>query len=120
MADPITNVLTRTVAHQATRLGDALTALRKRMSEPERKRVFLAVLGAKTIAVLLLCGTIYGLSNFVGTARAADAAAVAPYINPINTMWTLVAAFLVFFMQAGFMMLEAGFARGRETVNILL
>jgi Amt family ammonium transporter len=35
-------------------------------------------------------------------------------------MWTLVAAFLVFFMQAGFMMLEAGFARTRETVNILL
>src|SRR5436190_19024922 len=35
-------------------------------------------------------------------------------------MWTLVAAFLVFFMQAGFMMLEAGFARTREVVNILL
>ena len=32
----------------------------------------------------------------------------------------LVAAFLVFFMQAGFMMLEAGFARTREVVNILL
>jgi Amt family ammonium transporter len=31
----------------------------------------------------------------------------------------LVAAFLVFFMQAGFMMLEAGFARTREVVNIL-
>ena len=42
------------------------------------------------------------------------------YINPMNTMWTLIAAFLVFFMQAGFMMFEAGFARTRETVNILL
>lgn len=31
----------------------------------------------------------------------------------------LIAAFLVFFMQAGFMMLEAGFARSRETVNVL-
>src|SRR4051794_19285952 len=41
-------------------------------------------------------------------------------ISPINTMWTLVAAFLVFFMQAGFMALEAGFARSRETVNILM
>ncbi len=38
----------------------------------------------------------------------------------MNTMWTLVAAFLVFFMQAGFMGLEAGFARTRETVNVLL
>ena len=33
----------------------------------------------------------------------------------MNTMWVLVAAFLVFFMQAGFMALEAGFARSRET-----
>jgi Amt family ammonium transporter len=35
-------------------------------------------------------------------------------------VWVLVTAFLVFFMQAGFMMLEAGFARTRETVNVLL
>jgi Amt family ammonium transporter len=40
-------------------------------------------------------------------------------VNGTNTAWTLVAAFLVFFMQAGFMMLEAGFARTREVVNIL-
>ena len=32
----------------------------------------------------------------------------------------LVTAFLVFFMQAGFMFLEAGFARSREAVNVLL
>ncbi|MBV8878667.1 MAG: ammonium transporter, partial [Planctomycetaceae bacterium] len=34
-----------------------------------------------------------------------------PYVNPMNNMWVLSTAFLVFFMQAGFMMLEAGFAR---------
>lgn len=43
-----------------------------------------------------------------------------PYVNPINTMWVLVAAFLVFFMQAGFMFLEAGFSRTRESVNVML
>ena len=43
-----------------------------------------------------------------------------PYVNAINTMWVLITAFLVFFMQAGFMFLEAGFARTRETVNVLL
>ena len=43
-----------------------------------------------------------------------------PYCSPINTMWVLVTAFLVFFMQAGFMFLEAGFARERETINVLL
>src|SRR5258707_13874856 len=41
-------------------------------------------------------------------------------INAINTTWTLVAAFLVFCMQVGFVMLEAGFARQRESVNILV
>jgi Amt family ammonium transporter len=40
-------------------------------------------------------------------------------INAVNTVWTLIAAFLVFGMQVGFVMLEAGFARSRETVNIL-
>jgi Amt family ammonium transporter len=41
-------------------------------------------------------------------------------MNSINTVWTLVAAFLVFGMQPGFVLLEAGFARSRETVNILM
>lgn len=55
------------------------------------------------------------------TAPATPATADTPaYVNPLNTMWVLVTAFLVFFMQAGFMMLEAGFARSRETVNVLL
>jgi Amt family ammonium transporter len=43
-----------------------------------------------------------------------------PTINPINTAWTLIAAFLVFGMQAGFTMLEAGFCRSREAVNVLV
>jgi Amt family ammonium transporter len=42
------------------------------------------------------------------------------FMNTSNTIWTLVAAFLVFGMQPGFVMLEAGFARKRETVNVLV
>src|SRR4029078_7964107 len=41
-------------------------------------------------------------------------------VNPLNTVWVLVAAFLVFGMQVGFTMLEAGFCRSRETVNVLV
>ena len=40
--------------------------------------------------------------------------------NSLNTVWVLVSAFLVFAMQAGFVMLEAGFARSKETVNVLM
>ena len=38
----------------------------------------------------------------------------------INTVWVLIAAFLVFFMQAGFGMVEAGFIRAKNTANILM
>ena len=37
-----------------------------------------------------------------------------------NYVWTLIAAFLVFFMQAGFAMVEAGLTRCKNTVNILM
>lgn len=37
----------------------------------------------------------------------------------VNFAWTLIAGFLVFFMQAGFALVEAGFARAKNTVNIL-
>ncbi len=38
----------------------------------------------------------------------------------IDTSWVLVAAFLVFFMQAGFAMVEAGFTRAKNAGNIVL
>ncbi|MBD3264843.1 MAG: ammonium transporter [Candidatus Omnitrophica bacterium] len=40
-------------------------------------------------------------------------------ITGLDTLWVLVAAFLVFFMQAGFGMVEAGFIRAKNTCNIL-
>jgi Amt family ammonium transporter len=38
----------------------------------------------------------------------------------INIIWTCIAAFLVFFMQAGFAMVEAGFTRAKNAVNIIM
>jgi len=49
---------------------------------------------------------------------AEDGAASA--VQPINVVWTLVAAFLVFFMQAGFAMVEVGFTRAKNAGNILM
>lgn len=37
----------------------------------------------------------------------------------LDTVWVLIAAFFVFFMQAGFGMVEAGFIRAKNTCNIL-
>lgn len=38
----------------------------------------------------------------------------------IDTIWVLIAAFLVFFMQAGFAMVEAGFTRAKNASNIIM
>ncbi len=51
-----------------------------------------------------------------GSAFAAEGAALAV---SVDTLWVLLAAFLVFFMQAGFGMVEAGFTRAKNACNIL-
>lgn len=38
----------------------------------------------------------------------------------LNTVWVLVTAFLVFFMQAGFALVEAGFTQAKNAINILM
>merc|ERR550514_2388838 len=43
----------------------------------------------------------------------------ANYDEALDTIWMLLAAILVFFMHAGFSMLEAGCVRFKNTQNIL-
>jgi Amt family ammonium transporter len=81
------------------------------------------IFAGKMLGLFIVIMAMMILPNIFGTpASAADT--YTPHetslINSINTVWTLVAAFLVFGMQAGFVMLEAGFARKRETVNVLM
>jgi Amt family ammonium transporter len=40
--------------------------------------------------------------------------------SSVNTIWVLVAAALVFFMQAGFAMVETGFTRAKNAGNIIM
>lgn len=47
------------------------------------------------------------------------AQSAADMARSIDTVWVLVTAALVFFMQAGFAFVEAGFTRSKNTVNIL-
>ncbi|MCR9143407.1 MAG: ammonium transporter [bacterium] len=56
-----------------------------------------------------------------------DAAALAElqakydsFAEDVDTLWICLAAFLVFFMQAGFSYVEAGFIRTKNVVNILM
>ncbi|MBN2337940.1 MAG: ammonium transporter [Acidobacteria bacterium] len=65
------------------------------------------------------------LALFATAAAAADggteAAAVKEELQTnLNIVWTCIAAFLVFFMQAGFALVETGFTRAKNAVNILM
>src|SRR6056297_283464 len=63
------------------------------------------------ITFILLTTTIY--SDTGGTK-------ITQLQNNINIIWTSIAAFLVFFMQAGFAMVESGFTRAKNTINIMM
>ena len=93
-----------------------------RLRDPEWRRYGKLLFAGKAIGVGLVLLIMTVASGLVfGRVYAADAPLqAAAIVNPINTVWTLVAAFLVFGMQVGFTMLEAGFCRSRETVNVLM
>ena len=105
-------------------LSEKVSRLARRLRDPEWRRYGGLLLGGKALGVgivLLLMVVVSGL--FFGHVYAQTAppeVKAADVVNPVNTMWTLVAAFLVFGMQVGFTMLEAGFCRSRETVNVLV
>ena len=100
-----------------------LTRLRARLKDPEWRRFGTLIITGKLTAICLLVLTFAFTNPGLLGMRAFAADPVLKgndIVNPINTVWTLVAAFLVFGMQVGFTMLEAGFCRSRETVNVLM
>jgi len=103
---------------------DSSTAPMVKLTTAEKKRLAITLFAGKIIGVLiLLIGIKIILPGMLGNAASAQDVYTAhetTMMNTANTIWTLVAAFLVFGMQAGFVMLEAGFARQRETVNVLM
>jgi Amt family ammonium transporter len=122
------------------RFSSKLGRLAGRMKEPEWRRYAKLLLAGKLLGLAALFAIMLAIQiapNILGgsTAVAQQAAAAAPaaapadplaavkagdIVNPLNTLWVLLAAFLVFGMQVGFTMLEAGFCRSRETVNVLM
>jgi Amt family ammonium transporter len=102
-----------------------LARLRSRFHDAEWRRYGTLLLMGRGLGLVVLFGSMYLISTLIGSGVHAEDAAVPvlkgnDIVNPLNTVWTLVAAFLVFGMQVGFVMLEAGFARSRESVNILV
>jgi Amt family ammonium transporter len=101
-----------------------ITTRLQRLKDRRIRRLWAAILGGKMVGLAGVWGAMTLFTHFVSTPAGAstlqDGPKAADLISPTNTIWVLVTAFLVFFMQAGFMALEVGFARSRETVNIMV
>src|SRR3954470_19936739 len=96
----------------------AWNRLLSNLNDADMRANVLALAGGKAIGVVLL---LTAMRLYLPAAVHAQGAAVpSAEINALNTVWVLLAAFLVFCMQVGFVMLEAGFARSRESINILV
>ncbi len=81
--------------------------------------MFMQVLRYRRLLAVLV-GAL-GALTLIGTTSAQEIdEELADLIAAIDTAWLLIAAFLVFFMQAGFAMLEAGFVRSKNVANILM
>jgi ammonium transporter, Amt family len=78
---------------------------------PPRRRVAGAALVGLSLA-LLIGFTVPGVA-LADTLEAAQNGVLGETV-PINTLWVMVAAILVLFMQAGFALLEIGFSRAKN------
>jgi Amt family ammonium transporter len=104
-----------------------ITTLRANIKDREHQKAFVAYFVGKMIGLGVMVLGLWAITWYFSTRAGASmlgqttpTVTAADTVNPINTTWTLVTAFLVFFMQAGFMFLEAGFARTREVSNVMI
>ena len=73
--------------------------------------------------IFTLCFLFFGILCFSGSVWAEDLKSLAKTLAELkvatDTVWVMVAGFLVFFMHAGFAMLESGLCRAKNAVAIL-
>jgi len=89
------------------------------MTDESGVRRFLPFLGV-LLALLVLPLASYGLDGMVLNSDTNQMEAVPEAKFWIDTTWTIIAGMLVFFMQAGFAMVEGGFTRAKNTANIMM
>ena len=73
-----------------------------------------------TIMILLLASVSVCWAGDEAPTALSNKAAIDLVQEHANFLWTLIAAALVFFMQAGFAMVETGFTRAKNAVNIMM
>lgn len=89
------------------------------LTNPKRKMLMKVLL---LLAVFSICVAIPGLAQEEEAAPTVESLStdIGALRGDANILWTCVAAFLVFFMQAGFAMVETGMTRSKNAMNILM
>lgn len=72
------------------------------------------------LLILIILSPLFAGAEEAAPTIEGNAKAIADVQKNADFVWTLVAAFLVFFMQAGFAMVETGFTRAKNAVNIMM
>ena len=85
-----------------------------------RKRLRVCLSIAAVLAAVSLSSGAFAQEEVAADAAAEAAAPESAALGDVDILWTCLAAFLVFFMQAGFAMVETGFTRAKNACNILM
>src|SRR2546425_12771555 len=96
----------------STKPKTLLQPFNPRSGDRMRRAVGLGLLVMAATPVTLAAQAADSLAQAANTAAAANTVA-------INFVWTLVAGFLVMFMQAGFAMVETGFTRAKNAAHTI-
>src|SRR5438445_9440988 len=91
---------------------DTVATVHPRSGDRMRRAVGLGLLVMAATPVTLAAQAADSLAQAANTAAAGNTVA-------INFVWTLVAGFLVMFMQAGFAMVETGFTRAKNAAHTM-
>ena len=78
----------------------------------------------RLLTIIALCGAACVAAAAEDAAGAAEAPATMEAVEAVqinlNVVWTLIAGILVFVMQTGFALVEAGLTRAKNTSNIMM
>lgn len=77
-------------------------------------------LGCLALAMMFAASPLMAQEAAEAPTPEANEATISRLATDADILWTCLAAFLVFFMQAGFAMVESGFTRAKNACNIIM
>jgi Amt family ammonium transporter len=80
----------------------------------------IAKISLSAAALILIIPHIANANEGITLTSALETLETSPEKTFDDLLWIMIAAFLVFFMQAGFALVETGFTRAKNVANIMM